>query len=167
MVLDGYNVLKAMQELKKLTETDFSAARDRLIEMMAEYGTYRGIEVLIVFDAHMAPGAREHQETIKGVNVVFTREKMTADSYIEKLIHEYGRLRKVLVVTNDWTEQLMVLGSGAVRVTVRELALDLRQARHTIRETTGAGTGHKEFLSNRIDEQTRKKLERIRRSEDR
>jgi len=146
-----------------MAKHDFQGARDRLIDLMAEYRTFRGIDVRIVFDAHLAPRSREHREVIQGVEVIFTREKMTADSYIEKSIHELVKKRRVIVVTNDWTEQLMVLGSGAVRVSVRELQLDLEAARGRIRETTRQLRREKDFLSNRIDEKTLQKLENLRR----
>jgi len=163
MILDGYNVTNALPELSGLARTDFGAARDRLIEIMSEYRTFRGIDILIVFDAHMSPRAREHREKVKGVEVVFTKEKMTADSYIEKRISALAEKRKVLVVTNDWTEQLMVMGSGAVRVSVRELQLDLTEARNRITETAYKLNLEKDFLSNRIDAETLKKLEELRR----
>lgn len=163
MILDGYNVTNALPELRDLARSDFGAARDQLIEMMSEYRTFRGIEILIVFDAHMSPKAREHREKVKGVEVVFTKEKMTADSYIEKRIAELTEKRKVIVVTNDWSEQLMVMGSGAVRVSVRELNIDLVEARKRISEEAYKLNREKDFLSNRIDAETLKKLEDFRR----
>ena len=163
MILDGYNVINALPELRELIRADFSGARDRLIEIMAEYRSYRDIDIRIVFDAHLSPRAQERHEMLKGVEVVFTREKMTADGYIEKVIHALALRRQVIVVTNDWTEQLMVLGSGAVRLSVRELALDLLEAKRGIQETTGKLNREKDFLSHRIDEATRKKLEDFRR----
>lgn len=163
MILDGYNVTNALTNLRELARTDFGAARDQLIEMMSEYRSFRGIDVLIVFDAHMSPKAQEKMEKVKGVEVVFTKEKMTADRYIEKRISELAEKRKVFVVTNDWTEQLMVMGSGAVRVSVRELQLDLAEARNRISETAYKLNREKDFLSNRIDAETLKKLEEFRR----
>ncbi|SMP69908.1 NYN domain-containing protein [Anoxynatronum buryatiense] len=162
LILDGYNVMNALPELQAMVKHDFQGARDRLIDLMAEYRTFRGIDVRIVFDAHLAPRAREHREIIQGVEVIFTKEKMTADSYIEKSIEELAKKRQVIVVTNDWTEQLMVLGSGAVRVSVRELQLDLTAARGRIRETACQLRHEKDFLSNRIDEKTLQKLEVLR-----
>jgi uncharacterized protein len=163
MILDGYNVMNALPELQRLTRTDFAGARDRLIEMMSEYRSFRGIDILVVFDAHLASKAQEYQEKVKGVDVVFTKEKMTADSYIEKTIGKLVEHRQVVVVTNDWTEQLMVLGSGAIRVSVRELEMDLREARCRITEATLSLNQEKDFLSNRIDPETLKKLEAFRR----
>ncbi len=162
MILDGYNVTNSLPELSKLARTDYGAARDRLIELMSEYRSFRDIDILIVFDAHMSAKGKEHKERIKGVDVIFTKEKMTADRYIEKTIRTLTEKRKVIVVTNDWTEQLMVLGSGAVRVSVRELALDLKEAHNSISETTYTLNREKDFLSNRIDQDTLKKLKAFR-----
>lgn len=162
MILDGYNVTNALPGLRELAQTDFGAARDRLVDIMAEYRVFRDIDVLIVFDAHQAAMAREHREQLKGVEVVFTKEKVTADSYIERKISQLVEKRRVIVVTNDWSEQLMVLGSGALRVSVRELQLDLVEARRKITDTTYKLNREKNFLSNRIDEDTLKKLEALR-----
>jgi uncharacterized protein len=162
MILDGYNVMNALPELKSVTKVDFEGAREKLIELMSEYRSYRGIDMMIVFDAHLAPRAREHTEMIKGIKVVFTKEKMTADSYIEKMISELSAKKQVVVVTNDWTEQLMVLGSGATRVSVRELQMDLLEAHRKISETSDS-LHEKDFLSNRIDKKTLEELEKIRR----
>lgn len=163
MILDGYNVTNALPELRDLARTDYGAARDLLIEMMSEYRTFRGIDILIVFDAHMSAKARENWEKVKGVEVVFTKEKMTADSYIEKRIAKLVEKRKVIVVTNDWSEQLMVMGSGAARRSVRELKIDLLEARNTISEEAYKLNRERDFLSNRIDADTLKKLEEFRR----
>ncbi len=84
LILDGYNVINSIPELFEMQLVDFQGARDKLIEMMAEYQSYRGLDVIIVFDAYKTPRSKETVEMIKGVQVVFTKEKMTADHFIEK-----------------------------------------------------------------------------------
>jgi len=164
LILDGYNVINSIPELEEVQQQDFQGARDRLIEMMAEYRSYRGIDVIIVFDAYKTPRSRETVENIKGLQVVFTKEKMTADHFIEKKIQELVSRRNVMVVTNDWTEQMMVLGGGATRISVRELQLDLGDAGKGIREATRKLEKPKEDVSARLDRMTLEKLERFRRN---
>ena len=93
-------------------------ARTELVGMMAEYRAFKGINVIIVFDAYLVKGSTRNKEKLKGIEVVFTKEKETADSYIERLIVELlsNKKNRVSVVTNDWTEQQMVLGGGATRI---------------------------------------------------
>ncbi|SDZ21943.1 NYN domain-containing protein [Tindallia californiensis] len=165
LILDGYNVINSMAELHEIQKTDFQGARDRLVDMMAEYRSYRGLEVIIVFDAYKTPRSRETIEWSKGVEVVFTKEKMTADHFIEKKIQELVERNNVMVVTNDWTEQLMVLGGGATRISVRELQLDLNNAGNSIKEKARIATSQKEDIASRLDIKTLKKLEKFRRKE--
>ncbi|RQD67016.1 MAG: NYN domain-containing protein [Tindallia sp. MSAO_Bac2] len=163
LILDGYNVINSIPELFEMQLADFQGARDKLIEMMAEYQSYRGLDVIIVFDAYKTLRSRETVEMIKGVQVVFTKEKMTADHFIEKKIQELVDRRNVMVVTNDWTEQLMVLGGGASRISVRELQLDLGNTGRGIREAAGKLVSPKEDIAGRLDRKTLEKLENFRR----
>ncbi|SFI37640.1 hypothetical protein SAMN05192551_1153 [Tindallia magadiensis] len=165
LILDGYNVINSMPELHEIQKTDFQGARDRLIDMMAEYRSYRGLEVIIVFDAYKTPRSKETIQWTKGVEVVFTKEKMTADHFIEKKIQALVERKNVMVVTNDWTEQLMVLGGGATRISVRELQLDLNNAGSSIKERARITTSQKEDIASRLDIETLEKLEKFRRKE--
>lgn len=164
LILDGYNVINSIPELQEIQQHDFQGARDQLVEIMAEYRAYRGMDVIIVFDAYKTPRSRETVENIKGIQVVFTKEKMTADRFIEKKIQEFVNRYNVMVVTNDWTEQLMILGGGATRISVRELQLDLGDAGKGIREAAKKLEKPKEDLATRIDPTTLEKLEKLRRN---
>ncbi len=86
LFVDGYNVINDWDELKQLSNIDLQSARDRLVEIMVEYKVLTGTEIVIVYDAHMVKGSCEKVENIKGVEVVFTKEHQTADSYIEKTL---------------------------------------------------------------------------------
>ena len=121
LVLDGYNVINSWPGFKFLINESLEAARDKLIDAMAEYKAFRGINIIIVFDAHLVKGNTEINEKIKGVEVVFTKEYETADCYIERLTIELSKRSKVAVVTNDKVEQQIVLGNGAIRIPVREM----------------------------------------------
>ncbi len=163
LFIDGYNVINAWPQLREISKDDLEGARRQLIEMMAEYQAYKGIKVTIVFDAHLVKFSMEKKEQQKGVTVVFTKEKETADGYIEKKIAELSLRNRVRVVTNDWLEQQMILGSGATRISVRELLLDYQHIKEKISKKTQEIQLKKDYLSNRLDESVLEKLEKFRR----
>lgn len=163
LIIDGYNVINSWPLLREICLTDLDDARRQLIDMMAEYQSYKAIRVMIVFDAHLVKHSREKKEHVKGVEVVFTKEKETADGFIEKKINELSQRNRVMVVTNDWMEQQMVLGSGATRISVRELVLDYQYIKEKITKKTEDLKYKKDYLSNRLDENLLEKLEKFRR----
>jgi predicted RNA-binding protein with PIN domain len=121
LLVDGYNVIGAWPDLRQLKQTDLSAARDLLIQKMAEYKAYSGYRVIIVFDAHLVKGIEKKQKNHK-VEVVFTRENETADERIEKLAKELKNVKtQIHVATSDFTEQWVIFGQGALRKSAREL----------------------------------------------
>ncbi|MGE8207227.1 NYN domain-containing protein [Heyndrickxia sp. NPDC080065] len=121
LLVDGYNIIGAWPELRKLKNTNLSHARDRLIEKMAEYQGYTGYRVIIVFDALYVKGLEKlyHQHKVE---VIFTKENESADERIEKLaIQLNNRRTQVHVATSDYTEQWAIFGQGALRISAREL----------------------------------------------
>lgn len=163
LILDGYNVINSWPRLKFLMNESLETARDELIELMAEYKAFKGINVIVVFDAYLVKRSMKNSEKLKGIEIVFTKEKETADTYIEKLIVELSRLNRVSVVTNDWTEQQMILGGGATRVTVRELVLEFDHIKNKINKKIEITQNQRNTLSDRIDQSILEKLERFRR----
>jgi len=121
LLVDGYNIINAWPNLSELKNDDLEAARDKLIEIMADYAAQTGIAVIIVFDAHQVEKNRGASYNIYGIQVVFTKEGETADHYIEKVADLLGREASVRVATSDWIEQQIVLGRGATRISAREL----------------------------------------------
>ncbi|UTR12492.1 NYN domain-containing protein [Evansella sp. LMS18] len=121
LLVDGYNIIGDWPELKALQLNDLEGARDLLIQKMAEYQAYTGIEVIIVFDAHMVPGLGKKYNNFQ-LNIIYTREKETADEKIEKLVKELKRVDKqIYVATSDFVEQRVIFASGAFRKSAREL----------------------------------------------
>jgi uncharacterized protein len=121
LLVDGYNMIGAWPELRKLKERDLSESRDRLIEKMAEYQAYSGFRVIVVFDAHFVRGVGRKYKNYK-IDVIFTRENNTADELIEKLVCELNRKKtQIYVATSDYTEQSVTFGQGALRKSAREL----------------------------------------------
>ncbi|MHA6259171.1 NYN domain-containing protein [Sporosarcina sp. CAU 1771] len=125
LLVDGYNVIGAWEELRKMKEERLEDARDRLIERMAEYKGYTGWRVIIVFDAHLIAGI-EKKKRRYDLEIVFTREKETADERIEKLVSELkGRTVQIHVATSDLTEQWVIFAQGALRKSARELEIEM------------------------------------------
>lgn len=167
LIVDGYNMIGAWPELRALAELDLEAARDRLIDMLAEYQGYTGRKVLLVFDAHQVPGlgARLRQSRIE---VLYTREKETADECIERLVSQLSSgVAKVYVATSDHVEQRVVFGKGALRLSARELLYQLEENRRQIsrRIRQNAGADGRNTFDARLDDDVRELLERWRRGE--
>lgn len=164
LILDGYNVINAWPSLKKNADVDLEGAREELAARMAEYSSYTGKSIIIVFDAHLVKGNNGSKEVLRGVKIVYTKERETADSYIEKAIMSIAKTNRVVVATNDWAEQQMVLGGGATRVSVRELIIDFENIKNKIKIKTSKTKTEKDILSTRIDPVLLRKLEKLRRS---
>ena len=125
MLVDGYNIIGAWKELRALKATKLIDARDRLIEMMAEYKAFSGFRVIVVFDAHLVPGIEKKKKQYD-VEVIFTRENETADERIEKLTTQLMTRRvQVHVATSDLTEQWVIFAQGALRISARELEIEM------------------------------------------
>lgn len=167
LLVDGYNVLNAWPELAALKEESLEHAREKLTDILASYGAYKEYRVVIVFDAHAVPGADARIETRPdGLQVVFTHEGETADSYIERLAYQLIRSGQgVYVVTNDWAQQLAVLGSGAWRVPARELRQEVLAMERELREGYGeaAAQYRRHELGGRIDGEVARRLDALRR----
>jgi len=134
LLVDGYNIIGAWAELRELKRLKLAEARDRLISQMAEYQAFKGWRVIVVFDAYLVPGI-EHKQRNSTVEVIFTRENETADERIEKLVTELsGRRSQVHVATSDRTEQWLIFGQGALRISARELEIELQEIERIITE---------------------------------
>ncbi|WP_297053360.1 translation factor GTPase family protein [uncultured Dubosiella sp.] len=122
LIVDGYNMIYSWSSLKDLARVDYDAARERLIDALSNYQGYKGIEVYVVFDAYRRaenPGVRNE---IRGkLNIVFTKYGQTADSYIERLVHDLKKKYSLIVATSDGLIQNAILAQGATRLSAREL----------------------------------------------
>ncbi len=137
VIIDGYNFIFANDELRKIAESDIARARDVVIRLLCDFGATRKCRVIIVFDAYRRKGGEGSVEEIGAVSVVYTREKQTADAYIERTTYEISDEHTVRVVTSDFQEQLIVLGNGALRVSAREFYSELMHNLAFIRESIG------------------------------
>ncbi|MBQ8380986.1 MAG: NYN domain-containing protein [Clostridia bacterium] len=137
LIIDGYNLIFAWDELKALAEEDLSHARDALIHLMCNYRGYKKVNLILVFDAYKRRDNEGSVTEIGGITVVYTKERQTADAYIEKSTYSLADKNSVRVVTSDYVEQLVVLGSGGVRVSAREFIAEVKAAECEIRGIIG------------------------------
>jgi predicted RNA-binding protein with PIN domain len=125
LVVDGFNVIFAWPELAAIAETDLEQARDRLMEILANYAAFTRTETVLVFDAYKVKGGRGERFDYHGVRVVYTKENETGDAYIERLLREIGRNGQVRIVTSDNMIQVSALRSGVLRQSAREFGEEI------------------------------------------
>lgn len=164
LFVDGYNIINNWSNLKKLAKESLEVSRNELIEILAEYQSFTGIKVIVVFDAHLVKGSAEKKENYKGVDIVFTKERETADRYIERTLDAIGRTKKVRVATSDWVEQQVVMGRGGTRISARELKLEVDHYKELIRKKNEKVNETNDILMGRLDKETIEKLERLRKN---
>ncbi|QAY67840.1 NYN domain-containing protein [Paenibacillus protaetiae] len=132
ILVDGYNMIGAWPVLAKLKDKGLEEARDKLLDMLADYQGFTGRKVYVIFDAHQVPGLGASYSQHK-LNIVFTKEKETADECIERLVSELAlRRRDIYVATSDLVEQHVTFGRGALRISARELLIEIVQNRKNI-----------------------------------
>ena len=134
LLVDGYNVIYASDELKSLALKDLKAARDSLVDILINFQGYRHENVILVFDAYKVHGGKEHMEDHAGLTVIYTKEAETADQYIEKAAHEIGKKYRVTVATSDAIEQVIVMSSGAIRLSARDFWAEIERTSDLIRD---------------------------------
>jgi len=159
LFVDGYNIINSWEKLKELSKLSLEVAREELIEIMSEYQIYSGIKIIIVFDAHLVKGNSGTIDNVKGVKIVYTKENETADQYIEKILDDIGRVKRVRVATSDWMEQQIILGRGGTRISARELELEILDQKRTMRRKRKREDLKGEILMGRLDEETLRKLD--------
>ena len=133
LLVDGYNVIYAWDELKELLDTNVDAARGKLLDEMCNYQGMKGMELIVVFDAYRVKGHETEITDYLNIHVVYTKEAETADQYIEKFAHTHGRKYDVTVATSDGLEQIIIRGQGCRLLSARELKRDYEEAKAQIR----------------------------------
>ncbi|MBQ8379128.1 MAG: TetM/TetW/TetO/TetS family tetracycline resistance ribosomal protection protein [Oscillospiraceae bacterium] len=134
LLVDGYNIIFAWDDLKEIAKDNLDTARSRLCHILMNYQGYRGCKLIVVFDAYRVKGSHREVEEMHNITVVYTKEKETADTYIERVSHQLGKKHKVRVATSDGLEQIIILGNGAERVSAREFHEEVKLAEKSIRE---------------------------------
>ena len=127
LLVDGYNIIFAWEELKAVAQTNLDAARQLLMDLLSNYQGFKKCVVILVFDAYKVP--RNVQDVFKyhNIYVVYTKEAETADTYIERATYEIGKHHQVRVATSDGAEQLIILGHGALRLSAATFKAEVEQ----------------------------------------
>ena len=134
LLVDGYNIIFSWEDLKKIAEDNLDAARGELINRMCNYQGYAGCELILVFDAYKVKGKHRDVEKYCNINIVYTKESETADTYIERVTHTLSKDHRVRVATSDGVEQMIILGNGAMRISASEFKKRCIAAETAIKE---------------------------------
>ncbi len=134
LLIDGYNIIFAWEELKNIAKESLDDARNMLIDRVCSYKAMRPYEIILVFDAYKVKGNRGEVEKVHNITVVYTKEAQTADAYIEKAAYELGKKHHVQVATGDYLEQLIILGSGAVRISTAAFIKEMEEVQKEIEQ---------------------------------
>lgn len=133
LLVDGYNIIFAWDELIELAKVNLESARMQLLDLLSGYQSYKKITVIVVFDAYRVEGNKGNQHLYNNLHVVYTKEAETADQYIERRVHHIGTKKDVTVATSDALEQMIIMGKGAKRMSALGLRDELDQVRQEIR----------------------------------
>ncbi|OKP96377.1 NYN domain-containing protein [Paenibacillus sp. P46E] len=165
LLVDGYNMIGGWPDLAALSLTGMQGARDRLLDMLADYQAFSGLRVIAVFDAYRVPGLG--RSFVQGkVQVFFTKEKETADECIERLVGEFNhRRRQIYVATSDFVEQHVIFAQGALRISARELRLEIEENQKQVKKAIEPGSisSNRHSLEEKLPPEVRKRLEDWRR----
>ena len=163
LLVDGYNIIFAWEELNELAKASIDAARNKLMDILSNYQGFIGCTLILVFDAYKVKGNQGEVQKYHNIYVVYTKEAETADQYIEKTTHEIGRKYKVTVATSDALEQVIVMGQGAYRISARDFYEDVERTEKQIREINERERGEKRnYLLDYAKEEDAREMEKVR-----
>ena len=134
LLVDGYNIIFAWDDLAAIAKEDMDLARSRLVNLMCNYRGLHRCEVILVFDAYRIKGNTGSVEKVNNISVVYTKEAETADSYIERTTHELSKNYRVQVATSDRMEQLIIIGNGAMRISADAFRKEVDRTEAAMRE---------------------------------
>lgn len=163
LLVDGYNIIFAWEELNELAKASIDAARNKLMDILSNYQGFIGCTLILVFDAYKVKGNQGEVQKYHNIYVVYTKEAETADQYIEKTTHEIGRKYKVTVATSDALEQVVVMGQGAYRISARDFYEEVERTEKQIREINERERGEKRnYLLDYAKEEDAREMEKVR-----
>ena len=163
LLVDGYNIIFAWEDLKELADTNIEGARSKLMDILCDYQGYKKCTLILVFDAYKVEGNPGEVLKYHNIYVVYTKEAETADQYIEKTVRRIGRQQDVVVATSDALEQVIILGQGARRLSAAGLLEEIKLAQQEMREGyLGEEPQGRNYLFDYLEEETAKEMETIR-----
>lgn len=163
LLVDGYNVIFAWEDLKELAKVNIEGARNKLMDVLCNYQGFKKCNLILVFDAYKVQGQELGVQKYHNIYVVYTKEAETADQYIEKVVHEIGRKYHVTVATSDNVEQVVTLGQGGKLLSARELRTEVEEVQRQIREEyLNRPQKGKNYLFDYLDEEIYGQMEEVR-----
>jgi len=167
LFIDGYNVINAWPNLKKhVKDGNIQESREKLIEILSEYQAYKKMDIILVFDAYKVKNSIRKREKFSNLEVVYTKERETADTYIERKLDLIGRRHKVTVATSDNTLQQIVLSRGGIRISSRELFHEIKNTKAEIRRKNQKLKNDDYIKIIDINSDTLEKLNKLRKKRD-
>lgn len=167
LLVDGYNVIFAWEDLKELAKVNIEGARNKLMDVLCNYQGFKKCNLILVFDAYKVQGQELGVQKYHNIYVVYTKEAETADQYIEKVVHVIGRKYHVTVATSDGVEQVITVGQGASLISARELEEEVEIMKSELREQyLNRHMGGKNYLFDHMEEGLAEQMERIRLGEE-
>ncbi len=159
LLVDGYNIIFAWEELSKLAKTNMDGARGRLLDILCNYRGMKSCHLIVVFDAYRVAGHKTEFFDYHNIHVVYTKEAETADAYIERFAHENARKYRVTVATSDGLEQIIIHGAGCLLLSAKELWQEISlMNRQIAKEHIGAGKGGRAYLFDGLSKESAKEL---------
>ena len=163
LLVDGYNVIFAWEDLKELAKVNIEGARNKLMDVLCNYQGFKKCNLILVFDAYKVQGQELGVQKYHNIYVVYTKEAETADQYIEKVVHEIGRKYHVTVATSDNVEQVVTLGQGGKLLSARDLRTEVEEVQRQIREEyLNRPQKGKNYLFDYLDEEISGQMEEVR-----
>ena len=163
LLVDGYNILYAWDDLRELMQVTVDGARHRLMDILCNYQAYQKCNLIVVFDAYKVVGGIGSAQDYHNIHVIYTKEAETADQYIEKFAHQMGRKYKVTVATSDGLEQLIIRGQGCLLMSAADLREDVERVGRQIEEDQGnLPRPGKNYLFRDVEKDVAEYLEKVR-----
>lgn len=163
LLVDGYNIIFAWEDLNELSKINIESARNKLMDRLSNYQGYKKMTLILVFDAYKVKGNPGSVMKYHNIYVVYTKEAETADQYIEKTVHEIGRKYQVTVATSDALEQVIILGQGGNRLSAANLLEEVEAVEAEISKKVQKKTSkEKNYLFDHLDEEMADLMEEVR-----
>lgn len=168
LIVDGYNIIFAWPMLRKLSEDSLESARIRLADLLVNYQAFRKNDIILVFDGYRTKGNTGTVIPYGGIDIVYTKEALTADSFIEAVSWQMSDQYTLRVATGDGLEQMVILAGGAARMTAKELFDEIEKANREMRETMQKRKESKKrsVLLDSLPQETAEMLSKMRLMED-
>lgn len=162
LLVDGYNVIHAWEELRRLAEQNMDGARGRLLDILCNYQGMKKCQVIVVFDAYRLEGHRTEYFDYHNIHVVYTKEAETADAYIERFTHENGKKYRITVATSDGLEQIIIRGAGCLLLSAKDLLQEIvRMKEEMVQAHMQPARGAKNYLLDQVSEEAADQIKKV------